>query len=488
MTKNIIIIGAGDAGKMLAKEILYSNKNSKDSHIQSRKETAADYNILCFLDDDDENKKELYSIKVKGKINDIEKIAKEYKAKNVNIDEIIIAIPTLKQKELEKILNSISYTGIKHKIVPGIFEIIRGDFSLKDIRSLEPSDLLGREEIGFDEKEIYDYYKEKTILVTGGGGSIGSELVRQLMTLPVQKVIALDNSENAIHSLIMFINSYENKDKFKYIISNVRDHIKVDKILKEYKPDIIFHAAAHKHLPFMEEYPEEAIKNNILATENIATLSIKNNIKNFIFISTDKAIRPTSLMGASKRICERMIISMSHEQNNTIFKITRFGNVLGSSGSVIPVFERQIREGHAITVTHPEMVRFFMSIREAARLVIKACALDNGTIFALDMGKPVKILDLAKNMIKMYGLSEDDIPIIFTGIREGEKLYEEILTEDETLVPSQYKKLFIARDTVKCLSPEERKIMIEDFDIASLEADKEKIKELMRKYIEEYKG
>lgn len=473
MIKNIVIIGAGDAGRMLAKEIL-SDKNK-------------DYNILCFLDDD-ENKKEICSIKVKGKIKDIEKIAAEYKSKNINIDEIIIAIPTLKQKELEEILNSVSYTGIKHKIVPGIFEIIKGNFSLKDIRRLEPADLLGREEIGFDEKEIYDYYKNKTILVTGGGGSIGSELVRQLITLPVKKVIALDNSENAIHSLMMSINLLENKDKFKYIISNVRDYIKTDKILKEYKPNIIFHAAAYKHLPFMEEYPEEAIKNNILATENISALAIKNNIKNFVFISTDKAVRPTSLMGASKRICERMIMSFSHEQNSTIFKITRFGNVLGSSGSVIPVFERQIKEGHAITVTHPEMVRFFMSIREAARLVIKACTLDSGIIFTLDMGKPVKILDLAKNMLKVYGLNENDIPIIFTGIREGEKLYEEILTDDETLIASQYKKLFIAKDTVKCLTPEERKIMIEAFDLASLKSDKEAIKNLMRKYIEEYSG
>ena len=473
MIKNIIIIGAGDAGKMLAKEIL-SDKNK-------------DYNILCFLDDD-ENKKEVRSIKVKGKIKDIEKIAKEYKSKNINIDEIIIAIPTLQKEELEKILNSIYCAGIKHKIVPGIFEIIKGNFSLKDIRRLEPSDLLGREEIGFDEKEIYDYYKNKIVLVTGGGGSIGSELVRQLITLPVKKVIALEISENAIHSLIMSISSSENKDKFKYIISNVRDYIKIDKILKEYKPDIIFHAAAYKHLPFMEEYPEEAIKNNILATENIATLSIKNNIKNFVFISTDKAVRPTSLMGASKRICERMIMSFSHEQNNTIFKITRFGNVLGSSGSVIPVFERQIKEGKAITVTHPEMVRFFMSIREAARLVIKACSLNNGIIFSLDMGKPVKILDLAKNMLKVYGLNENDIPIVFTGIREGEKLYEEILMDDETLIASQYKKLFIAKDTVKFLSPEERKIMIEEFDFASLDADKETIKNLMRKYIEEYSG
>ena len=479
--KNIVIIGAGNAGETLASEILTSDDSNE-------------YNILCFLDDD-ENKKEInidnYIIKVEGTIKDIEKIINKYKNKNIEIEEIIIAIPTLKQKELLEILDIIYPTSIKYKILPCFFEIIKGNASIKDIRNIEPSDLLGREEIGFDEKEISDYYKDKIILVTGGGGSIGSELVRQLVTLPVKKVMALDNSESAIHNLIMSLNdrkNEKNKHKFKYIISNVRDYVKVDKILKQENPDIIFHAAAHKHLPFMEEYPEEAIKNNILATENIATLAIKNNIKNFIFISTDKAVRPTSLMGASKRICERMIMSLSHEQNSTKFKITRFGNVLGSSGSVIPVFERQIREGKPLTVTHPEMVRFFMSIREAARLVIKACTLNDGIIFTLDMGKPVKILDLARNMLKMYGLTEKDIPIIFTGIREGEKLYEEILMDDETLIPSQYKKLFIAKDPVQCLTPKERKIMIDAFDIASLDADKDTIKLLMKKYIEEYTG
>ena len=378
---------------------------------------------------------------------DIEKIAKEYKSKNINIDEIIIAIPTLEQKELEKILNSISSTGIKHKIVPGIFEIIRGNFSLKDIRRIEPSDLLGREEIGFDEKEIYDYYKNKIILVTGGGGSIGSELVRQLITLPVKKAIALEISESAIHSLIMSINLLENKDKFKYIISNVRDYIKIDKILKEYKPDIIFHAAAYKHLPFMEEYPEEAIKNNILATENIATLSIKNNIKNFVFISTDKAIRPTSLMGASKRICERMIISFSHEQNSTMFKITRFGNVLGSNGSVVPLFKQQIREGGPVTVTHPDIIRYFMTIPEAVSLVLQAGAYaQGGEIFILDMGEPVKILDLAENMIRLSGLVPgEDIEIKFTGLRPGEKLYEELLIDDDNKKETANKRIFIGQ-------------------------------------------
>lgn len=470
MNKNIIIIGAGEAGVMLAREISLHFKN--------------DYNILGFIDDD-ENKKSVLNMKVLGKIDETPNIVENYKFSNVRVDEIIIAIPSIDQKNLLKILNTVSLTNIKHKIVPGIFEIIRGNFSLRDVRNIKPSDLLGREEVGFDEDSLKEFYKDKTVLVTGGAGSIGSELVKQLITLPVKKVIALDISENGLHSLIICVND---KSKFEYIISNVCDELKIDKVMNKHKPEVIFHAAAHKHLPLMEEYPEEAIKNNILATNKISTLAIKNKIKNFVFISTDKAVRPTSLMGASKRICERIIMSLSHEQSETDFKITRFGNVLGSNGSVIPIFEKQIKEGRAITVTHPEMVRFFMSIREAARLVIKSCTLKNAIIFTLDMGKPVKILDLAKNMLMLYGLSEREIPIKFTGIREGEKLYEEILMEDETLVASNYKKLFSAKDTAKPLDKKEREKMVEAFRKAAMDADKASIKALMREYIEEYKG
>lgn len=470
MNKNIIIIGAGEAGVMLAREISLHFKN--------------DYNILGFIDDD-ENKKSVLNMEVLGKIDETPNIVENYKFSNVRVDEIIIAIPSIDQKNLLKILNTVSLTNIKHKIVPGIFEIIRGNFSLRDVRNIKPSDLLGREEVGFDEDSLKEFYKDKTVLVTGGAGSIGSELVKQLITLPVKKVIALDINENGLHSLIMRVND---KSKFEYIISNVCDERKIDKVMNKHKPEVIFHAAAHKHLPLMEEYPEEAIKNNILATNKISTLAIKNKIKNFVFISTDKAVRPTSLMGASKRICERIIMSLSHEQSETDFKITRFGNVLGSNGSVIPIFEKQIKEGIAITVTHPEMVRFFMSIREAARLVIKSCTLKNAIIFTLDMGKPVKILDLAKNMLMLYGLSEREIPIKFTGIREGEKLYEEILMEDETLVASNYKKLFSAKDTAKPLDKKEREKMIEAFRKAAMDADKASIKALMREYIEEYKG
>lgn len=483
MKKNIIIIGAGDAGRMLAAEILEHNQKT-------------DYTVLGFIDDNEEKKKVL-GIPVLGRTNNISEVIKKLNSINKSVDEIIIAIPSAEQDTLTRIINIVSQTGVKHKIIPGLYEIIKGSFSLKDIRQIEPSDLLGREEIDFNEESIIDFYKDKTVLVTGGAGSIGSEIVRQLISLPIKQVIALDHNENSLNSLILSMKEIdtkvynEDKDsckKFHYVIANASDIQKVESVIDKYKPFVIFHAAAHKHLPLMESYPEEAVKNNILVTKSLAELAIKKNVKNFVFISTDKAVCPTSLMGASKRICERIILSLSKEADNTKFKITRFGNVLGSNGSVIPIFENQIRSGKAIGVTHPEMVRFFMSIREAARLVIKASTIDEAVIFALDMGKQVKILDLAKNMLTLYGLSEKDIPIVFTGIREGEKLYEEILMDNETLLPSKYKKLFSAEDKYKALTSEERVAMIKEFELAALKADKNEIKKLMKKYIEEYSG
>ncbi len=474
MRKDIIIIGAGEAGLMLASEIKLNDHSKK-------------YNVLGFIDDNTKIDKVL-DYAVLGNINNILNIVNQYKKENINISEFIIAIPSADQKTLLKILNIIAQTDIKYKIVPGFFEIIQGSFSLKDIRDTQASDLLGREEVGFDEDILKDFYKNKTILVTGGAGSIGSEIVKQIITLPIKKVIALDYNENSLHALILAIKSENaiNQNKFDFLVANILDITKIDKFLQSEKIDIIFHAAAHKHLPLMEKYPEEAIKNNILATNNLSKLAIKNNIKNFVFISTDKAVRPTSLMGASKRVCERIIHSYSKENHNTNFKITRFGNVLGSNGSVIPIFEKQIRNGEAITITHPEMVRFFMSIREAARLVIKASTLDNALIFTLDMGKQIKIIDLARNILRLHGLTEKDIPIVFTGIREGEKLYEEILMDNENLIPSPYTKLFTAEDKTNHLKENERKTMIEEFEIASTEYSKEEIKVLIKKYIKEY--
>lgn len=471
MVRNIIIIGAGEAGIMLSHEILSSNKLNHE------------YNIVGFFDDNI-NKKLDVPIKILGNLNSIKENIEHIKNSGVLIHEIIIAIPSAKQETLLSILNTISDLGIKHKILPGIFEIINGNFSIKDVRNIEPSDLLGREEVGFDEESLVSFYKGKTILVTGGAGSIGSEIVRQVITLPIKKVIALDHNENSLNDLILS----QDCEKFDYVVCNVLDYKKMEDILDKHKPNVIFHASANKHLPLMEKYPEEAIKNNILATNRLANIVIEKNIEHFVFVSTDKAVRPTSLMGSSKRISERIILSLQSDKHNTDFKITRFGNVLGSNGSVIPIFKEQIKSGKAITVTHPDMVRFFMSIREAARLVIKSATIKNASIFTLDMGSQVRILDLARNMLALYGLTENDIPIVFTGIREGEKLYEEVLMEDETLVPSEYKKLFQAKDKQKPLTHDERIDMVSCFEAASLEADKEKIKALMRKYIDEYLG
>ena len=470
MNKNIIIIGAGEAGIMLAREIKESTQSNNK------------YNIIGFIDDNTDIKN-ILGVEILGKIENIPNIVKECISNDIAIDEFIIAIPSADEKILSKILNIISTTNIKYKIVPGLFEIIKGKFSLKDVREIEISDLLGREEIGFDEELLKEFYKDKVVLVTGGAGSIGSEIVKQVITLPIKLVIAVDHNENSLHSLILSING---NDKFTYIVSNISDNIKMDRILKEYKPDVIFHAAAHKHLPLMEKYPEESIKNNILVTNKLVKLTIENNIKDFIFISTDKAVNPTSLMGCSKRICEMIIHSHSKENHNTRFKITRFGNVLGSNGSVIPIFEKQIKLGGPITITHPDMLRFFMSIREAARLVIKASTLNEALIFTLDMGKQIKILDLAKNMIKMYEFNDNDVKIVFTGIREGEKLYEEIIMDCEKFLPSKYKKLFIVDKDERALDKKERENMISLFEKASIEGSKENIKTLIKEYIKEY--
>lgn len=470
MDKNIIIIGGGEAGIMLAHEIKASK--SLDNK----------YNIIGFIDDNVDIKS-ILDIKVLGKVINIPSIVEQCSKNNIKIDQFIIAIPSADEKALSTILNTVLETKIKYKIVPGLFEIIKGSVSLKDIREIEISDLLGREEIGFGENLLKEFYRDKVVLVTGGAGSIGSEIIRQVITLPIKLVIALDYNENSLHSLVLSINK---NDKFSYVVANIADSVKIDKVLKEYRPDIIFHAGAHKHLPLMEKYPEEAIKNNILATNKLVNRAIKNNIKDFVFISTDKAVKPTSLMGCSKRICEIIIKSLSKETHNTRFKITRFGNVLGSNGSVIPLFEKQIKSGGPITVTHPDMIRFFMSIREAARLVIKSSTLNEGLIFALDMGKQIKIVDLAKNMIKLYGINSDDIEIVFTGIREGEKLYEELIMDSEKFLPSEYEKLFIVDNDLDILSKKEREEMISLFEEASISASKNDIKKLIREYISEY--
>ncbi len=422
MKKNLIIIGAGVAAKIVANDILFNkNLNLK-------------YNLHGFLDDD-ENKKTVLERPVFGKISLSKEIIKKY-----SIDEVIIAIPSASKEEINKIISYLEGEKIKIKIVPGMYEIISGDFSFSQVRRINPIDLLGREEVGFDIDVVAPFYEGKNIFITGAGGSIGSEIVNELFKLPVGRIIAFGHGENSIHSLI----SKYNDKRFSYVIGDVRDYEKLNNEIKKFDVDIIFHAAAHKHVPLMEDFPDEAIKNNVFGSVNVAKCAIENGVKDFIFVSTDKAVEPTSVMGASKRLSELLLLSFNEYQNSTRFRITRFGNVLGSRGSVIPLFEEQIKRGGPVTVTHREMVRYFMSISEASRLVIKSPCVEDGNLFVLDMGEAINIYEFAKKMIKLYGHSENEIPIVITGIRPGEKLYEKPLSQNESLIKTKFDKLLVS--------------------------------------------
>lgn len=358
------------------------------------------------------------------------------------IDEIIIAIPSAGKKDLWGIMKECKKTKCKLKTLPGIFDLIEGKVSIKDIRDVQIEDLLGREEIELDIEEISGYLKGKRVLVTGGGGSIGAELCKQIAKFAPEELDILDIYENNVYEL-----QNELKEKYKelnlqVLIASIRDRKRISEIMELKKPHVVFHAAAHKHVPLMEQNPKEAIKNNVLGTLNVAQAAYKNGVSRFILISTDKAVNPTNVMGASKRICEMIIQSI-----NTIspckFAAVRFGNVLGSSGSVVPLFNRQILQGGPVTVTHPEVTRYFMTIAEAAQLVIQAGAIiQGGEIFILNMGQPVKIIRLAEDLIRLSGYAPyEDIPICITGLRPGEKLYEELLLEEEGIEPTSHEKI-----------------------------------------------
>jgi len=459
LKKNLIIIGAGVAGKIVANDIIF-NKN-----ISSK------YNLCGFLDDD-ENKKILLEKPVFGKISLAKEIIDKY-----NIEEVIIAIPSANKEQIDKIISVLESEKINIKIVPGIYEIINGNFTFNQVRKINPIDLLGREEVGFDIDIIAPFYEGKNIFITGAGGSIGSEIVNELFKLPVGRIIAFGHGENSIHSLIC---KYNDK-RFSYIIGDIRDYEKLNYEIKKFDVDIIFHAAAHKHVPLMEEYPDEAIKNNVFGSINVAKAAINNKIKDFIFVSTDKAVEPTSVMGASKRLSELLLLSFNENQNKTRFRVTRFGNVLGSRGSVIPLFEEQIKRGGPITVTHKDMVRYFMSIGEASRLVIKSPCVENGNLFVLDMGNPINIYEFAKKMIKLQGYNEDEIPIIITGIRPGEKLYEKPLSKSENLIKTKFDKLWVSNIKETPLQVDN---VIDEFQKTINEFGD--IRELLRKYVIDY--
>lgn len=412
--KRTLIVGAGAAGTMVAKQL----KNSKETDLKP----------IGYVDDDPNKWNiDIFDIPVLGKIDEIERIVQDHK-----VEWIVIAIPSLKKGELNRIVDLCSKTKIKVQIMPKLEDIMTGKVSVTNFRDVQVEDLLGREPVELDMKGITDKLKGKTVLVTGAGGSIGSEICRQVSKFRPKRLLLLGHGENSIYQINLELqNKYKDKFEIIPIIADIQDRERIFEVMEEYRPQVVYHAAAHKHVPLMEYNPKEAVKNNIFGTKNVAEAVGTYNANTFVLISTDKAVNPTNVMGATKR-CAEIIVQELNQQYKTKYVAVRFGNVLGSRGSVIPLFKKQIRQGGPVTVTHPEMTRFFMTIPEASRLVIQAGALaKGGEIFVLDMGEPVKIVDLAKNLIKLSGFTEEEIPIKFTGIRPGEKLFEELLNEDE---------------------------------------------------------
>ena len=447
--KRTMIIGAGNATKLLLDEIRFSTKDAENGVATS---AAAEIYPVCLIDDDRYKiGKPFENVLVAGGTSDIPKIAKLE-----NIEQILFSIPSCPPKDRQTILDICSKTGLPVKVLPFIGTLLDsssiGNGSTNfatQIRDIKVEDLLGRDPITFDNKDIRAYIENKVCMVTGGGGSIGSELVRQIAKYKPKQVIIVDIYENNAYDIQQeLVMEYGTSLNLVTLIASVRDYFRMNKIFKTYHPEIIFHAAAHKHVPLMEKNPMEAIKNNVIGTFNMATLAMFNNVKKFVMISTDKAVNPTNVMGASKRCCEMIVRFMSMQKDsNTEFVVTRFGNVLGSNGSVIPLFKRQIEQGKPVTVTHPDIIRYFMTIPEAVSLVLEAASIaQGGEIFVLDMGMPVKIVTLAENLIRMYGkVPYKDVPIKFTGLRPGEKIKEELLMNEEGLKKTKNKLIFIGK-------------------------------------------
>ena len=425
---NTMIVGAGEAGNTLLKEL----QNSK----------FVEQNVCCLVDDDPGKiGKYLRGVLVAGNRKDICRLAEEY-----HIDEIMIAIPSASHAEIQELLDICSQTSCKLKVLPGIYQLVNGEVSVSKLRNVEIEDLLGREPIDTQVESIMGYVSGKVVLVTGGGGSIGSELCRQIARHEPRQLVIFDIYENNAYDIQQELKRDYPELNLVVLIGSVRNTHRINGVFEKYHPQIVYHAAAHKHVPLMEDSPNEAIKNNVMGTYKTAQAADKYGVSRFVLISTDKAVNPTNIMGASKRLCE-MVIQMMNNRSKTEFVAVRFGNVLGSNGSVIPLFKKQIEEGGPVTVTHPDIIRYFMTIPEAVSLVLQAGArAKGGEIFVLDMGKPVKILDLALNLIRLSGLKPyEDIDIVFTGLRPGEKLYEELLMDEEGLQSTDNELIHIGK-------------------------------------------
>ena len=447
----IAIAGAGDAGVSLVDEM--------------RRDPDCIYNVVCFFDDDPvKQRAHVRGIPVRGDLDSIDEILKDS-----DIKEIIVAIPSLNEDRLREVLQQCSNTHCRVRVLPSIFGQIPTESGslMSKVRDVEASDLLGREAVVFNNSEVYDFLSHKTVMVTGGGGSIGSELCRQIALHNPRRLVVVDIYENNAYDLQQELKQkYGESLDLRVEIASVRDAAKVDLLFRRYRPQIVFHAAAHKHVPLMEGCPEEAIKNNVFGTYNVANAAGKYKAKKFVLISTDKAVNPTNVMGASKRLCEMVVQSMQSYKSTT-FVAVRFGNVLGSNGSVIPLFKRQLANGGPLTLTDRRIIRYFMTIPEASQLVMQAGAMaEKCQVFVLDMGEPVKILTLAENLIKMAGLTPYvDVDIIETGLRPGEKLYEELLMKSDTLTATRFDKIFIEQQ--------------EDISREEMDANLERLREVL---------
>ncbi len=461
-----MIIGAGDAGSVIIKEL----RNHRELNSVP---------VVVVDDDKTKLKKRISGVPIEGTRFDIEQLADKYA-----IDEIIIAIPSASRKQIKEIVKLCNKTDAKLKIVPGLYELIDEKVSINTLRNVNIEDLLGREPVQVNLEEISEYLNNKIVMVTGGGGSIGSELCRQIAMYEPKKLIALDIYENNIFEIQNEMRQENPNIDFEVVIASVRDSLRIREVFVKYAPHVVFHAAAHKHVPLMEMDPKEAVKNNIFGTNILVDLADDFGIEKFVLISTDKAVNPCNVMGATKRAAE-MILQAKSKTSKTQFSAVRFGNVLGSNGSVIPIFRKQIENGGPVTVTHPDVTRYFMTIPEAVQLVIQAGAMaDGGEIFILDMGQPVKIIELAENIIKLSGYKPyEDIDIQIIGLRPGEKLYEELLLKEEGIQETIHNKIYIGKPLEI-----DNQLLIDQLEELSeiIDKDNKTIKEFLQKMIPTY--
>ena len=466
--KKLLLIGAGRTGAKIAREIIDT--------------PASPYSIAGFIDDDLSKKNALlHGYQVLGTVADLVNI-------RVKFDEILITAPTASGDQIRRIVKFCKLSGKNYKIVPSLTELLDKEVSLSAIRDVSYVDLLGREEVKLDKNSIENLLKGKRVLITGAGGSIGSELVRQCLVYNPAELICIDNSEENLFNISSEMEQIKTRAVIKSILGDILAKKHMEKIINEMRPQIIFHAAAYKHVPIQELHPWAAVKTNVGGTMNLINLADKYRVEKFVLVSTDKAVNPVNVMGATKRLAEKLIQSINID-SKTEFSAVRFGNVIGSSGSAIPTFQKQINSGGPVTITHPEMTRYFMSIQEAAQLILQAGAYGKkGKIFLLEMGKPIKILQLARDLIRLSGLEPDtDISIVFTGLRPGEKLYEELQSLDEKVIPSEHKKIMILDDSNHKMSWDALKNTIEDLLNIAENLDSDEIQSKLSQLLPDYK-